>query len=205
MNLLVINSSPSGETSATRAMNQIFSEQLKAHTPALNIIERDLRETALAPPSEAVIGAFYTPPEARSEAQASLVALSDTLIDELEAADVIAIGAPMHNFGVSSQLKCYIDHIARVGRTFQYTENGPQGLLENKKVFVFCSSGGDYSHSPMAALDQLTPYLKTVLGFIGISDVSFSYCAGITSPESQADALAQVKGELEQHASALAR
>lgn len=118
-----------------------------------------------------------TPIESRTAGQKQILAVSDTLIDELEAADTIVIAVPMHNFGISAQLKTWIDQIVRVGRTFSYTAQGPQGLLaESKKVVVAVAHGGAYSgESPYAFLDQQEPYLRTVLGFVELKSVQFVY------------------------------
>ena len=98
-------------------------------------------------------------------------------------ADVIVIGSPMHNFGITSSLKTYLDHVARAGRTFRYTENGPKGLLNGKKVFVLTARGGDYSQLPMSTLDHQEPYLRTILGFVGLDDVDFIHCQGVAMGE----------------------
>lgn len=205
MNLLVINSTPNGSNSVTRQLCHTFSTTLSQHISELKIIERDLRQDSLSPLSEQKIAAFYTPGEQQSTEQRALTAQSDTFIAELEAADVIIIGAPMHNFSVNSQLKCYIDHIARVGKTFHYTEKGPIGLLSDKRVFVLSASGGHYTQPPMSTMDHLTPYLKTVLGFIGLEDVTFVCSPGVASnEEAKAQAIASANAEIVQLASALA-
>jgi len=107
--------------------------------------------------------------------------LSDTLIDELLAADTIVIAAPMHNFGPPSTLKAWIDHVARAGRTFSYGPNGPQGLVKGKHAILVVASGGVYSAEPMKPFDFTEPYLHTVLGFIGITDVDVVRVAGVAS------------------------
>ena len=111
------------------------------------------------------------------------------MIDEVEAADTIVLAVPMHNFGVSAQLKAWIDQIVRIGRTFSYTAQGPQGLLaENKKVIVVVARGGAYSgESPYAFLDQQEPYLRTVLGFVGLKNVQFVYAENQSRGEEAAE------------------
>ena len=129
-----------------------------------------------------MIGAYYTAPEERDEGQQAAIALSDQLVDEIEAADIVVIGSPMHNFSITSGLKAYIDHIARVGRTFLYTENGPVGLLKDKKVYVLSARGGNYSEqSPAASMNFQDPYLQTALAFVGLSDVTFINAEGVAS------------------------
>ena len=103
---------------------------------------------------------------------------------ELETADVIVIGAPMHNFSLPSGLKAWIDHVARVGKTFRYTDEGPEGLLKSKKVFVLTARGGNYSeNSPVHAMDHQAPYLRTILGFMGLDDVTFIHAQGVAQGE----------------------
>ena len=129
-----------------------------------------------------------TEPGQLSDRQKELVALSDELIAELEVADTIVLAVPMYNFSIPSTLKAWIDHVARRGRTFRYTEKGPEGLLRDKKVFVLVSRGGVYSKgSPAAPFDFQEPYLRTVLGFLGLTDVTFVHFEGVgMGPEAAA-------------------
>lgn len=178
--LLVVNSSPNHDGSVTRSLTREFADTLAKQVAGLEIVDRDLGVNPPPHLDQATIGAFYTFAEERSAEQKLAVALSDTLVSELKEADVVVIGAPMHNFGSPSSLKAWFDHIARVGETFKYGENGPQGLLEGKKVYVITARGGDYSDaSPAAAMDIQTPYIKTVLGFVGITDVTFIHGHGL--------------------------
>jgi FMN-dependent NADH-azoreductase len=108
------------------------------------------------------------------------IALSDVAVDELLASDIIVIGAPMWNFNIPSSLKAWIDHVARAGRTFTYGANGPEGLAKGKKAIVVVTSGGKYSDGPAKAMDFHATYLKSVLGFIGITDVSFVRAEGVS-------------------------
>ena len=132
------------------------------------VITRDIGLTPLPILSEAWVGANFTPDEARTEAQNQILALSDTLISEIEAADTLVFGVPIYNFGVPAGFKAWIDLIARARKTFKYTETGPVGLLEGKKAYVVIASGGTASGSE---IDFATPYVRHVLGFIGIHDV----------------------------------
>jgi FMN-dependent NADH-azoreductase len=132
-------------------------------------VSRDLNDH-LPNLDEAWIGATFTPVDVRSNEQHATLALSDEIIAEVQAADTLVIATPVYNFGIPATLKTWIDHIARVGVTFRYTENGPVGLLEGKKAVVAFASGGVPMGSPM---DHVTPYLKTVLGFVGITEVEF--------------------------------
>ncbi len=182
-NLLAITSSPNPQ-GVTNGLIEKFVETFASSSPETNVVRRDL---GLTPPPHldgATIGAFFTPAEDADDSTRQQLALSDALVDELEAADVVVIAAPMHNFGLASGLKSWIDHIARVGRTFAYTDEGPKGLLRDKKVFVLGARGGDYSESsPAHGMDFVTPYLKTVLGFIGLDDVTFINAEGVAMGE----------------------
>jgi len=191
--ILAISSSPKSEGSITNQLIDRFIDQASANG-GVNVIQRDVGATPPPHLDEATIGAFYTPPEDRTAAQIRDIALSDAIVDELEAADVIVIGAPMHNFSIPSGLKTWIDHAARVGRTFRYTESGPEGLLKGKRVFVLTARGGNYREgTPAAAFDHQMPYLKTVLGFIRLDDVTFIHAHGVAvGTEGVDDALAAV-------------
>ena len=120
--------------------------------------------------TEAWVGANFTPDDDRSAEQRETLALSDRLIAEIEAADTLVLGVPVYNFGVPAAFKAWIDLVARARKTFKYTENGPVGLLEGKKAYVVIASGGTPSGSE---IDFATPYVRHVLGFLGIHDVSF--------------------------------
>ncbi|MFD2204217.1 FMN-dependent NADH-azoreductase [Kiloniella antarctica] len=173
-NLLVINSSPLSEGSKSRALTDTFAKEWRLKNTEVSIVERDLSKTELGHLDEPTIGAFYTPEDQLNDDQKKRVALSNTLVDELIKADTIIIGAPMHNFSIPSTLKSYIDLVARVGKTFSYTEKGPKGLLKGKKAYVLTATGGDYRDgSPASGMNFVDPYLRTVLGFLGISDVEF--------------------------------
>ncbi|MFT5708614.1 MAG: FMN-dependent NADH-azoreductase [Oceanospirillaceae bacterium] len=199
MNILQINSSPMGENSVSKGLTTRFVEKLTERLYTAELTSRDLADTNVPLLTAATVGAFYTPVEALADDQKALISLSDELVAELEAAEVIVIGAPMHNFSVSGQLKTYIDQVARVGRTFQYTENGPQGLLKDKKVFVMVTTGGNYTSGPLASLDHLTPYLATMLGFIGITDVTFIQCPSMAAnEEAKASSIAAANAQISQ-------
>ena len=140
-------------------------------------------------------GAFTTAKENRNEKQKQFVAYSDSLINELKAADVIVLGLPMYNFGVPSTLKAYFDHIARAGVTFRYTEKGPVGLLTGKKAYVFAARGGIYQGTPR---DTQTAYVRDFLAFLGITDVEFIYAEGLAMGETSRDAgLSKARSRIE--------
>jgi FMN-dependent NADH-azoreductase len=175
-NLLVIESSPRSASVSSSVAKEYVTEWQRKH-PTGNVVRRNVASNPIPFVTESWIAAVYTPVENRSEEQKKLLSISDTLIDELEKADTVVIAVPMHNFGISAQLKTWIDQIVRVGRTFSYSAQGPQGLLaENKKVIVVVARGGAYSGaSPVAFLDQQEPYLRTILGFVGLKNVQFVY------------------------------
>ena len=164
--------SDNGESS--RLANRFVAAWRTAHTDA-RVMVRDLARDPVPHLDAARFGAFLAKPEDRTKAQADVVRYSDALIQELKEAEVLAIGVPMYNFGVPSTLKAYIDHIARAGVTFRYTENGPVGLLSGKKAYIFAARGGLYAGTP---LDTQTQYLRNVLGFLGMS-VEFVFAEGL--------------------------
>ena len=191
-NVLYINSSVRTTGSLSRQLSAEFIAKWQAAHPTDKIAERDLATNPVPHLDEQTLGAFFTPGEQRNAGQAHAVKLSDQLVDEVIAADVIVIGAPMYNFSVPSGLKAYIDQIARAGRTFKYTETGPVGLLTNKKVYIVTASGGVYSEGPAAGYDFLATYLRAVLGFLGITDISFIRAEGVALGEQAlADTLAK--------------
>ena len=201
-NLLVINSSPDKEESLSHQLLNYFSEQYQLKHEDIKITYRDLGQNIVPHLSMDTIGAFYTPEEQRNEIQQKSVKISDELIFELQTADFIVIGSPMHNFSITSHLKSYFDQVARPGVTFQYTENGPQGLLIGKKVLVITSRGGNYSNPAYATIDHQAPYIQTFLSFIGIDDVSFVHLQGVSSGKTQ-PLMAQARTEIDQFIDAL--
>ncbi|MBB5369593.1 MULTISPECIES: FMN-dependent NADH-azoreductase [unclassified Janthinobacterium] len=193
--VLYINSSARNNSSLSRQLSGEFVAKLAAQ--GNTVVERDLAAQPVPHLTEEVIGAFFTPPDQRGAEAAFAVKLSDTLVDELLAADVLVLAAPMYNFSVPSTLKAWIDHVARVGRTFQYTATGPVGLATGKKAYIFTSSGGIYSEGPAAAYDYLSTYLRTALGFIGITDISFIQTEGVSrGDEALANALAKTRASI---------
>lgn len=185
--LLHINSSVRNTGSLSRQLTAEFLEKWRAANPHDHIVERDLAAQPVPHLNEDMLGAFFAPEADRTPEQSQIVQLSDQLIAELSAADVIVIGAPMYNFSISSGLKAWIDHVARAGRTFQYSEAGPVGLLTNKKVYVFTSRGGVYSTGPHTAMDFHATYLRAVLGFIGLTDITFVHTEGVAKGEDAAN------------------
>ncbi|SDS14118.1 FMN-dependent NADH-azoreductase [Pseudomonas oryzae] len=184
MKILQINASARSTGANSTRLADAITARLKAQSPAAVVELRDLASDPHPVLDEAALGALFTPAEQRSAEQAARVALDDALIAQVQAADVVVLGVPMYNFGVPVQLKTWLDAIARAGVTFRYTENGPQGLLTGKKVYVALARGGIYRDTPA---DSQVPYLKTVLGFLGMTDVEFVYAEGLAMSSEGAD------------------
>jgi FMN-dependent NADH-azoreductase len=176
--LLHLDSSPL-ESSVSRELTREFVKTWKSAHPDGKVIYRDLAAHAPKPLDTNWIYSAYTPADARTPEQAAALQFSDELIAELEQADEYVFGVAMHNFSIPSVLKLWIDQIMRAGRTFAYSESGPQGLLHGKKATVLASTGGVYSPgSPAAAMNFIDPYLKAILGFIGVTEVRFLTAGG---------------------------
>jgi FMN-dependent NADH-azoreductase len=176
--LLHLDSSPLA-SSISRELTAEFVRTWTAAHPDGKVIHRDLTLNPPTPLDAQWIGANFTPEAHRAPEQRALLALSDQLIAELNQADEYVFGVAMHNFSIPSTLKLWIDQIARAGHTFSYGPNGPQGLLQNKKATILIATGGSYEPgTPLAALNFVEPYLKTVLGFIGVTNIEFITAAG---------------------------
>ena len=154
--------------------------------------------------SEEIVGAYFTPADARSGEQNELLKTSDELIAELQAADTIVLSSGMINFGISSLLKAWIDMVLRSGITFRYGADGPEGLLSGKKAYLVLASGGVYSEGPMQSLDHQAPYLHAALSFIGISDITTVRIEGVAyGPEAAQLAVDAAKAKLDEIVSAI--
>ncbi len=194
-NILVLNSSLNGEASVSRRLTADVVAHLTGRDPAATVVSRDLSDGKiphLIPETVAGVRAQGTSP-----AELGARALSDILIGEVRDADTIVIGAPMYNFSIPSTLRAWFDHVLRPGVTFSYSEAGPKGLLSGKRVIVVESRGGFYSEGPGAAADFQEPYLRTLLGFIGLTDVTFLRAEKIAfGPEAREAAIAGVHAQL---------
>ena len=179
-NLLFVNSSLSGDDSRSVRIARELIGALQRGQGRARIVERELGAGTIPHLTAGYLQAISTAPVHRNPRQQSLAKLGDALIGEIEAADVIVIAAPMYNFTIPSTLKAWLDHITRAGQTFRYTAEGvPMGLLKGKKVYVVASRGGVYSgDSPAKALDFQEPYLRAMLGFIGLTDVTVVHVEG---------------------------
>ena len=170
MNVLHVSSSSRGSASYSNRVAQNVLDELRAREPDATVTVRDLARDPLPHIGDEFVAAIRSPNGAENDEQRALLAQSDALIDELFAADLVVIGAPMINFTIPTNLKAWIDYVARAGRTFSYSEKGPQGLVTGKHVIVVAARGGVYADGN--ALDFQLPYLKSVLGFLGMTDVT---------------------------------
>jgi FMN-dependent NADH-azoreductase len=177
--LLHIDSSPLYGSSVSRQLTGAFVSEWEASHPDGKVINRDLNATPIPPITGELVGAAYTPEEARTPEQKQLLALSDSLVAELEQADEYVIGVPMHNFSVPAVLKLWIDQIARAGKTFSYADGVPKGLLEGKKATFIIATGGKYdAQTQMASFNFVEPYLRAVFGFLGVTETTFLTTGG---------------------------
>jgi len=182
-NILQISSSPRGAASKSSLLAREVVERLHARHPDARVVTRDVAADPIHPLDADALTALGTPAAERTPAQQAVVAEYDALIAELQAADAVVFGVPMYNFAIPTQLKTYFDAVARAGVTFRYGPQGPEGLLRGKKVYVVLGRGGIYRGTPA---DLQTPYLQTMLGFLGLTDVEYVFAEGLDmGPESQ--------------------
>lgn len=174
--LLAIKSSIFGDNGNSSLLVNDVVNSWKEKNPNGEVISHDFSQETVPHLDATRVTAIFTDPAERSAEQQALVDYSDKFIAELKQADAIVMGVPMYNFGVPSNLKAWIDHVARAGETFKYTEQGAVGLVENKPVFVVAARGGQYQGTE---LDAQTTFLKTFLGFIGLTNVTFIYAEGL--------------------------
>jgi len=189
MKILHLISSPRGEASFSIKLGNALVEKLQAANPNSTVKVHSLIKTPFPHLEEAHLNSFFTPVESRTPEMLEAVKHSDDAIAELQDADTIVIGVPMYNFGIHSTLKAWIDHIARAGISFRYTEKGPEGLIKNKKVYLAISTGGIYSEGPMKSFDFTEPYLRSVLGFLGMTDITAYRVEGVNMPQFKDSAL----------------
>ncbi len=195
MNILQINSSARSQGSlSSRLADRLVASLCAAH-PQARLTLRDLAARPHPALDEMALQALFTPAEQRNAEQSARVAQDDAAIDEIKAADVVVIGAPMYNFGVSTQLKNWIDAISRARATFEYTADGPRGLLTGKKVYVVLTRGGRYRDT---GNDSQVSYLRTVLGFLGMTDIEWVYAEGLAlGPDAEREGLADAERQIE--------
>lgn len=189
--LLYISASLFGDNGHSTRLANRFVDNLVAQN-AFTLIRRDLAAELVPHLDAARFSAFTTPEAERNAEQQAVDDFSTRLIDEWRQADLVVIGLPMYNLGIPSTFKAYIDHIARAGETFRYTENGPVGLLKDRKVYVIATRGGSYQGTP---LDTQSEYLRHILGLMGIADLEFIYAEGLNMGEEVATSALQQAGE----------
>ncbi len=194
--LFQINSSVFGDQGVSSQLANAFVQEWQSKNPGTEVVRRDVVAEPVPHLDGDRLTALMTAADERSAEQQQVVEASDTLIRELQDADTIVIGAPMYNFGIPSQLKSWLDLVARSGVTFRYTEDGPEGLLKGKKVYVFTSRGGLHKGE---ATDGITPYLQTMLGFLGLTDVEFVYAEGLAmGDEPREQGIARANARIEE-------
>jgi FMN-dependent NADH-azoreductase len=177
--LIQFDSSPMGERSISRKLTADFARTWLKARPGSKIVTRDLSALNLQPINAFWAASAHTPEESLTEEQKKALAVSESLIGDLKNGDEYVFGVPMHNFGIPSTLKLWIDQVVRAGKTFSYTANGPVGLLEGKKATILIASGGVYEEGTnMASFNFVAPYLQTVFGFIGITDLTIISAGG---------------------------
>lgn len=170
-NLLRIDTSTRGSDSYSRSLANDLEDIIQVKSSGLSYVKRDLVESNLPHVNQDFINAMFTPKEEQTQEMKTVLSLSDQLIHELKTAEIILLSTPMFNFTVPSRLKAYIDHITRIGETFSMDENGMKGLLTDKRLIIAASSGSEFTE--MKQMDFLEPYLKSIFGFIGITEIDY--------------------------------
>jgi FMN-dependent NADH-azoreductase len=193
--ILVLNSSALGEGSVSKILVEATVRRLLDANPGATVVHRDLGSEPIPHLTTATVAGVRGVPATEAERAARV--LSDELIAELRAANAIVIGAPMYNFSIPTGLRAWFDYVLRAGETFSYSEAGPRGLLTSRPVIVIESRGGLYSEGPARAFDFQEPYLRQLLGFMGLTDVTFIHAEKLgLGPESREAALAAAKQKI---------
>ncbi|MBE0505842.1 MAG: FMN-dependent NADH-azoreductase [Marinospirillum sp.] len=197
MNILQIDAGLFAEQSVSRNLSKKIVTRLQEQNPGAQVILRDLIASPINHLDGEILMAGGTEAAQRSERQQAELAITETLLDEVFKADVLVIGAPLYNFSIPSQLKAWVDRIAQAGRTFRYTENGPEGLLKGKRVVIASARGGVYSEGAATSMEHQESYLKTLLGFIGITDITIIRAEGVNmGDEKRAQAISAADVEI---------
>jgi FMN-dependent NADH-azoreductase len=192
MKLLHIDSSILGSHSASRGLSAEIVEQQRRLHPGLEVTSRDLATQ----PLQHLSGAHLAAAQGAEPAPGLDLAESAAALEEFLAADIVVIGAPMYNFGVPSQLKAWIDRLVAAGKTFRYTEQGPEGLVTGKKLLVASSRGGAFADTPFAFLDHQESYLRAVFGFLGVSDVTIVRAENLSRTDQREQSLERARAEI---------
>lgn len=195
MNILIVSSSANGDRSVSNGLVASFVDSVRASEPAAHVVLRDVGANPLPHLTADTVAAIKGEPATDAEREAR--ALSDALIEELQAADTIVIASPMYNFGMSSTLKAWFDHVLRAGLTFRYTSDGPEGLLKGRRAVVIESRAGFYSEGDGGAMDGQEPHIRILLGFMGINDVTFVRAEKLAfGPEAANDSIESAAAQL---------
>jgi FMN-dependent NADH-azoreductase len=196
-NILLVTSSPRGSESLSNKFSGELADALKAQTAGTTITHRDLGSDPIPHLDTVTTSAIRKPADARTAEEGVAADFSDKLVGELLAADTVVIGTGLINFNIYSGLKSWIDNVARAGLTFKYTETGPVGLATGKKVYIVLAAAGVYSEGPAVSMNHAVPYLKTVLGFMGMTDVEVIYVEGLAfGPEAVEKAIASAQAKV---------
>jgi len=196
--ILNVQSSPNLNSSASRAVSQSFIDAYLTSHPGTEVINIDLATNPPAHIGPDHLLAFFAPSDAHGPESVAALAVSDQYIAQLTSADVLVLGTPMHNFGIASTMKSWVDNILRAGKTFKYTENGPVGLLSGKKVVIAVGSGGVYSDGIMKNFEHCGNYLRDIFSFIGLTDITILRAEGLAiSPEAAQQGLAAGQADAE--------
>ena len=198
--ILNIVTSIKGDASFSNKLSNAILDKLKLEYDTIELQTLDLSKTPLPYLSEVNVSAFYTPVEQQTEAQKETLKYSDEATKDLIEADIVVIGVPLYNFGIPAVLKGWIDQVARAGKTFSYDENGPKGLLKDKKVFLSIASGAIFSEGPYKSYDFSESYLRAVLGFLGITDITTFRVEGTAIPDFADNALPKALSAVEEFA-----
>ncbi|MDZ8091714.1 MAG: FMN-dependent NADH-azoreductase [Nostoc sp. DedQUE05] len=197
VNILHIDSSPRGERSHSRELSKEFVSAWKAAHPEDAIAYRDLGHHPVPHVDEAWIAAAFSPPETHTPELTEAIRISDELVDEFLAADRYVFGVPMYNFNIPSTFKAYIDQIVRINRTVALDAQGFRGLVEGKKAVIITARGGDFSAtSPAVAYDFQEPYLRTIFGFIGLTDIQFINANSLNEGDARTQSLSQARAAI---------
>lgn len=198
--ILHIDSSLFSAGGVSSTLANRFVEELRTREPLVEVTRHDLGAEGIPHLDGVRLRAIATPEEQRDPQQRAIATYADDLIRELQQADILVLGVPMYNFAIPSTLKAWFDYIARAGITFRYTETGPEGLLKGKRAYVFTSRGGLHAGKET---DSQTPFIRTMLGFLGISDVEFVYAEGLNlGDEPRRSALEEAEARLRSLAAA---
>ncbi|WP_430403065.1 FMN-dependent NADH-azoreductase [Fluviicola sp.] len=187
--IIHITSSTNGENSFSTRLGKAIIEKIQAQHPDSAIAKRDLIADPAPYISAEHVVAFFTPEDLHTVEMIESASYSKTAVDELLESDILVISAPLINLSIPAQLKSWIDHITRSGQTFRYSEAGPEGLVKGKKVFLALSGGAIYSEGMMKEYDNMVPYLKGILGFLGMTDITVYWAEGTAIPHLKETAL----------------